>query len=78
MGAVEISQVAGRIAAIHDRAHEATHGDRAGFIGFFETTDEPAVAGTVVAVCVVWLGRQAGYDSGACVRNQTHSHGDLR
>src|SRR5262245_32867408 len=37
-------RVAGRIAAIRDSAHEAVHQDGAGFFGFFDTTDEPAVA----------------------------------
>lgn len=38
-------RVVGRIAAIHDRVHEATHGDGAGFFGFFESEDDPEVAG---------------------------------
>ena len=37
-------RVVGRIAAIHDAAHERVHQDGAGFFGFFETTSEPAVA----------------------------------
>jgi GNAT superfamily N-acetyltransferase len=37
-------RVVGRIAAIRDSAHEAVHQDGAGFFGFFDTTDEPAVA----------------------------------
>jgi len=41
-------RVAGRIAAIHDRAHEGVHRDGAGFFGFFETTDEPAVAAALL------------------------------
>lgn len=38
------SRVCGRIAAIHDLAHQRVHGDGAGFFGFFETTDDPEVA----------------------------------
>src|SRR5262245_57358110 len=36
-------RVVGRIAAIRDSAHEAVHEDGAGFFGFFDTEDEPAV-----------------------------------
>jgi hypothetical protein len=37
-------RVVGRIAAIHNRLHNEFQGDRAGFFGFFETIDDPAVA----------------------------------
>ena len=34
----------GRIAAISNRLHNETHGDRVGFFGFFESVDDQAVA----------------------------------
>ena len=33
-------RVVGRVAAIHDRLHLETHGDGAGFFGFFECEDD--------------------------------------
>jgi GNAT superfamily N-acetyltransferase len=51
--------VVGRIAAIHDRLHEETHGDRTGFFGFFESVDDPEVAGALFEAASSWLrGRQ--------------------
>ena len=38
-------RVVGRVAAIADRLHQEAHGDDAGFFGFFESIDDPAVAG---------------------------------
>ena len=37
-------EVVGRIAAISNRLHNETHGDRVGFFGFFECIDDQAVA----------------------------------
>ena len=37
-------EVVGRIAAISNRLHNETHGDRVGFFGFFECVDDQAVA----------------------------------
>jgi hypothetical protein len=34
----------GRVAAIENRAHNETYGDRVGFFGFFECVDDPEVA----------------------------------
>ena len=48
-------RVVGRIAAIRDGAHEQVHGDGAGFFGFFETTDEPAVAGSLLEAAAAHL-----------------------
>jgi len=48
-------RVVGRIAAIHDSAHEAVHRDGAGFFGFFETTDDPAVAGALLDAAAAHL-----------------------
>jgi hypothetical protein len=37
-------RVVGRIAAIANRLHNETHGDRVGFFGFFESENDSAVA----------------------------------
>ncbi len=37
-------RVVGRIAAILDRNHNEFHEENAGFFGFFESVDDPAVA----------------------------------
>jgi GNAT superfamily N-acetyltransferase len=48
-------RVVGRVAAIHDRLHDETHGDRVGFFGFFESVDDPAVAGALFDAAAEWL-----------------------
>lgn len=48
-------RVLGRIAAIRDRLHLETHGDGAGFFGFFECTDDPAVARALLDAAAGWL-----------------------
>ncbi len=48
-------ETAGRIAAIHNRAHNQFHGDRAGFFGFFECVDDPAVARPLFDAAAAWL-----------------------
>lgn len=53
------AQVVGRIAAIHNRAHNAFHGDAVGFFGFFECVDDPAVAHRLFDAAAQWL-RQRG------------------
>lgn len=55
-------RVVGRIAAIHDRLHEQTHSDRVGFFGFFESVDDPAVAGALFDAAAEWL-RARGRDT---------------
>ena len=42
-------EVVGRIAAISNRLHNETHGDRVGFFGFFESIDDQAVADALLA-----------------------------
>ena len=54
----------GRIAAIHDRLHEATHRDGAGFFGFFESEDDPEVAGALLDAAAAYL-RTRGEDAAA-------------
>ena len=48
-------EVAGRIAAIHNRAHNEFHGDTAGFFGFFECIDDQAAADALFAAAAGWL-----------------------
>ena len=48
----------GRIAAIENRAHNAFHGDRVGFFGFFESTDDPDVARALLHSAREWLNRR--------------------
>jgi GNAT superfamily N-acetyltransferase len=47
-------EVVGRIAAISNRLHNETHGDRVGFFGFFESIDDQAVADALLAAAAVW------------------------
>lgn len=55
-------EVVGRIAAIHNRLHNETHGDRVGFFGFFECIDDQAVADALFAAAADWL-RPRGLDT---------------
>ena len=45
----------GRITAIHNRAHNAFHGDHVGFFGFFESIDDAAVAGALFDRASEWV-----------------------
>jgi hypothetical protein len=54
--------VAGRIAAVVNRAHNEFHGERLGFIGLFEAEDDQAVADALFAAAEEWL-RGRGMDS---------------
>lgn len=45
----------GRIAAFVNRPHLQAHADGAGFFGFFETPDDPAVALPLLAAAEEWL-----------------------
>jgi GNAT superfamily N-acetyltransferase len=47
-------EVVGRVAAISNRLHNETHGDRVGFFGFFETVNEQAVADALLAAAADW------------------------
>jgi hypothetical protein len=51
----EAAGVVGRIAAIHNRAHNEFHQDRAGFFGFFEGVDDQAVASALFDAAAAWL-----------------------
>jgi len=49
-------RLVGRIAAIENRAHNAFHGDRVGFWGFFECIDDQDVADALFDAAAGWLG----------------------
>ncbi len=53
--------VVGRIAGISNRLHNETHEDRVGFFGFFETSDDPAVAEALLNAAENWV-RTKGHD----------------
>lgn len=48
-------EVLGRIAAIHNRAHNEAHEDSVGFFGFFECVDDDAVAQSLFNAAGAWL-----------------------
>lgn len=48
------SEDVGRIAAVLDRNHNAFHGEKAAFFGFFESIDDPAVAGRLLDAAALW------------------------
>ena len=48
-------EVVGRIAAIHNHAHNDFHDDTVGFFGLFDTVDDPAVAGALFNAAAGWL-----------------------
>jgi GNAT superfamily N-acetyltransferase len=53
--------VVGRIAAISNRLHNETHGDRVGFFGFFECIDDQEVADALLEAAAAWC-RDHGHD----------------
>jgi GNAT superfamily N-acetyltransferase len=52
-------EVVGRIAAISNRLHNETHGDRVGFFGFFECADDQAAADALFAAAAGWCRERA-------------------
>lgn len=48
-------EVCGRILAVVNRAHNRQYDERRGFFGFFESTDEPAVAHALFDAACDWL-----------------------
>ena len=60
--ALENGRVAGRVAAILDKAHNRFHAENAGFFGFFESVNSVAVAGALLARARQWV-----FDRGATV-----------
>jgi GNAT superfamily N-acetyltransferase len=55
------SDVVGRIAAISNRLHNETHGDRVGFFGFFESVDDQEVADALFETAAAWC-RERSHD----------------
>jgi len=53
-------QVVGRVAAILNKAHNRFHGENAGFFGFFESVNDPAVAEALLDRARRWV-----FDRGA-------------
>jgi len=49
---------AGRVAAIVNSAHNEFHGEKAGFFGFFECVNDPAVSAAVLTAAREWLAGQ--------------------
>jgi GNAT superfamily N-acetyltransferase len=47
--------VVGRVAAVHNRAHNEFHDDKVGFFGFFECVDDDEVARPLLAAAADWL-----------------------
>ncbi|HEY3012184.1 MAG TPA: GNAT family N-acetyltransferase [Gemmatimonadales bacterium] len=54
-------EVLGRVAAISNRLHNETHGDRVGFFGFFESIEDQAVADGLFEAAASWC-RTRGHD----------------
>jgi hypothetical protein len=52
--AVRGSATVGRIAAVLDRNHNAFHGEKTAFFGFFESIDDPEVAGKLLEAAAGW------------------------
>jgi len=48
-------RVVGRVAAIIDRAHNRIHEENAGFFGFYESIDDPAVANALLSQARQWV-----------------------
>jgi hypothetical protein len=48
-------EVVGRIAAIHNRAHNEFHTDRVGFFGFFDCVNDQTVANALFDEAAAWL-----------------------
>jgi GNAT superfamily N-acetyltransferase len=55
-------RVVGRVCAILNRAHNEYQHDRTGFFGFFETENDPEIAGALLSRCAGWLAAR-GLDS---------------
>lgn len=55
-------KLVGRIAAIRNDNHNNFHGDKAGFFGFFETINDPAVSDLLLDTACEWC-KNKGFDS---------------
>jgi hypothetical protein len=71
--AVRNGKPVGRIAAIENRAHNAFHGDRVGFFGFFESVDDQEVTNALLGAAGDWL-RDRGLDTMRGPTNPSTNH----
>ena len=55
-------KLVGRIAAVDNRLHNETHGDRVGFFGFFECILDQTVADALLETAAAWV-RARGHDT---------------
>ena len=55
-------EVAGRVAAVVNRRHNAAHGEKIVFFGFFESVNDPGVARALLDAAAAW-GRERGMDT---------------
>ncbi|MFQ5679140.1 MAG: GNAT family N-acetyltransferase [Gemmatimonadota bacterium] len=53
--ALQAGRPVGRIAAIHNKNHQTYHDEPVGFFGFFESPDDPAIAGALFDRAAAWL-----------------------
>lgn len=51
-------KVVGRIAAVVDRRYNAFHGTQDGFVGFFESQNDPGLAAALFEAACTWLSRE--------------------
>jgi hypothetical protein len=66
-------KIVGRIAAIENRAHNDFHGDRVGFFGFFESTEDQETANGLLIAASDWL-RGRGLDTMRGPMNPSTNH----
>jgi GNAT superfamily N-acetyltransferase len=60
--AEDAGKIVGRVAAIHNQAHNEFHEDNAGFFGFFDCVDDQEVAAALLNRAAEWV-RQRGLDT---------------
>jgi GNAT superfamily N-acetyltransferase len=48
-------RVVGRVAAIDNRLHNETHGEKVGFFGFFEVEQDPTIASALLQTAAEWV-----------------------
>ncbi len=71
-------RVVGRVAAIVDKAHNRTHGESAGFFGFYESVNDAAVAKALLSAAREWVsGRGAAFLRGPVNPSTNYECGTL-
>ena len=66
-------KIAGRIAAVENRAHNQFHEDKIGFYGFFECIEDQAVANELFKTAETWL-KSRGFDQMQGPMNPSTNH----